>query len=90
MRTSNTFRKNVNTTKRIVVNRGGSSSSKTYSILQMLFKWLKSGELRKGEYIPDGVATIGRQYGAELSKSVIRDWLNIVSQEEMLLSNRVS
>lgn len=90
MKTSDTFIKNINSTKRIVVNRGGSSSSKTFSILQMLFKWLKSWELRKNEYIPSGVATIGRQYGAELSKSVLRDWQNILSAENMILSSRLS
>ena len=89
MRTSRTFKKIILSNKRIVVVRGGSSSSKTYSILQMFLKWLRSWELRQGEYIPTWVATIGRQYRAELPKSVLRDWYNIIAEEEMILSNRI-
>lgn len=89
MQVSNTFKKNIHTKKRIVVNRGGSSSSKTYSILQMLFKWLKTWELRINEYIPEGVITVWRQYRAELWKSVLRDWKDIVKKEGMILNNRV-
>jgi len=51
MKVTRTFIRNVESKKRITLNRGGSSSSKTYSILQIYFKWLTTGELRKGEYI---------------------------------------
>ena len=39
------FTKNRNTTKKIVVNRGGTRSSKTYSIAQLCAFWLVSGEM---------------------------------------------
>lgn len=89
MKIANTFLKNVNSKKRIVLNRGWSSSAKTFSILQIYFKWLKTWELRKNEYIPKWVATIWRQYRAELTKSVLRDWYNILNTEDMIISNRM-
>lgn len=81
MRVSRNFHKINNTKKRVVVNRGGSWSSKTYSILQLLLKWLTTWELRSWEFIPVGIASVVRQHRVELNKSVIRDWKNIVESE---------
>lgn len=88
MKVTRTFIRNVETKKRLVVNRGWSSSSKTYSILQMYFKRLTTWELRKNEWIPKWVSTVARQYRAELYTSVLRDFYNIVEAEWFLLSNR--
>lgn len=88
MRVTRTFKRNIDSKSRITINRWWSSSSKTYSILQMYFKRLTTWELRRNEYILKWVSTVARQYRAELSRSVLRDWYNIVDEEKYLLSNR--
>jgi len=75
------FTKNRNTTKKIVVNRGGTRSSKTYSIAQLCALWLVSGEMGKGNYIHKGVWSTVRKHQTTLEKTVVRDF------EEILLNN---
>ena len=86
MKVSDTYHKLEQTKKRIVVSRGGSSSWKTYSKIQMLTKWLRTWELREGEMIERWVATVVRKFRVELWPSVIRDFKNICNDEWYLLS----
>lgn len=88
MKITRTFKRNYESKKRIVVNRWWSSSSKTYSILQILFKWLTTWECRKDEWILEWVFTVARQYRAELPRSVLRDFYKICDDEGFILSNR--
>ena len=88
MKVTRTFRRIIETIKRIVILRGWTWSSKTYSVLQMAFKRLRTWELRKNEYILNWVFTVARQYSAELNKSVLRDFYNIVNEEGFILSSR--
>ncbi len=90
MRVTRTFKRNLLSQKRIVVNRWWSSSWKTYSILQILFKWLISWEMRKWEFIMKWVVTVARQYRAEIPRSVLRDFYNILEEEWYYTSNRQS
>jgi phage terminase large subunit len=86
MQVTRTFMRLANTKKRLVLSRGGSSSSKTYSKVQMLTKWLRTGELRRDEWIPQGVATIAREHATQLNKSVLRDFKNICRDEWLWFS----
>lgn len=90
MKTTRTFKRIVETKKRIVENRGWSWSSKTYSTLQMYFKWLTTGEMRKDEWEMKWVSTVARQYRVELYSSVLRDWYKIADEEWFMFSSRVS
>ena len=51
------FTKNRETTKKIIINRGGTRSSKTYSIAQLCALWLITGECGRGNYIKEGIWT---------------------------------
>ena len=88
MKVTRTYLRLANTKKRLVLSRWGSSSSKTYSKLQMLTKWLETWELRKDEWIPEGVATVVREHATQLNKSVVRDFKNICRSEWYTFSNQ--
>ena len=90
MRTSRNFDRIYATKKRIVLNRWWTSSWKTYSIMQMFFKWLRTWEFRENEFFDVWVWTVVRQFRSQIESSVLRDFKNIVSDEWFLLSNRFS
>ncbi len=75
------FTKNRNTNKKIIINRGGTRSSKTYSIAQISALWLITGECGKGNYIKEGVWSTVRKHSTTLDKTVIRDF------DEILINN---
>ena len=77
------FGYNWKATKKIVVNRGGTRSSKTYSICQQLAMWLMTGKVRADKTIPKGVASVVRKYGTTLKNTVMRDF------EEVLKDNNL-
>lgn len=69
LKTSILFKANYEATEEIVVNQGGSSSGKTYSILQVLFtKWVSE---------PNVVITIVGQDIPNLKAGALRDALSI-------------
>jgi len=72
------FTKNRLTDKKIVVNRGGTRSSKTYSIAQLCALWLMTGECGKGNYIMKGVWSTVRKHQTTLEKTVVRDFEEIL------------
>jgi len=65
-------------TKRTVINRGGTRSSKTYSIVQIIVEWLFSGEIRKGQFIDKGVCTIVRKNNTTIKKTVLKDFEEVL------------
>jgi len=65
--------------KRIVVNRGGTRSGKTYSIMQMFAKWLITGEIREGQIIEKGIASVVRKTFPSLRRSAMRDFEEILN-----------
>jgi phage terminase large subunit len=75
------FTRNRETEKKIVINRGGTRSSKTYSIAQLCALWLITGECGKGNYIKEGIWSTVRKHSTTLDKTVIRDF------EEILINN---
>lgn len=65
------FRANYNATERVVVNQGGSSSGKTYSILQVLFLRLLTR--------PNSIATVVGSTIPNLKKGALRDMQRILT-----------
>lgn len=62
------------TTKRIVIARGGTRSGKTYSILKIIARWLFTGILRNGEYLKAGTALVVRKHAATISGTALQDF----------------
>jgi phage terminase large subunit len=75
------FTRNRATDKKIVVNRGGTRSSKTYSIAQLCALWLITGEIGRGNYIHKGVWSTVRKHQTTLDKTVVRDFEEILQNE---------
>jgi phage terminase large subunit len=69
MLTTTVYKKNYDSTKKYVVNQGGTSSGKTYSILQLLFTYCISK--------PNLVITVCGQDIPNLKKGAFRDATNI-------------
>lgn len=78
MQVTPVFTSNRTTDKKIVVNRGGTRSSKTYSIAQLCALWLMTGECGKGNYIMKGTWTTVRKYRTNLDTTVIKDFEEIL------------
>lgn len=85
------FQKNWESDKKIIVNRGGTRSSKTRSILQMCFVWLISWKIdNTWKVFSSWVLSIVRKYSATLNATAIRDWENIIAESSysFLLSDK--
>lgn len=78
------FERSFNSTGRIVVHRGGTRSSKTYSVCQQLAIWLLTGQIRAGQMILSGRAAIVRKYQKTLSKTVEVDLQEVLSNMGVL------
>lgn len=72
------FERSWNTTGRIVVHRGSTRSSKTWSVCQQLAIWLMTGQIRKGHHIPEGAATVVRKHQTTLRKTVEKDFIDVL------------
>lgn len=73
-----TFERNWQSKKKIVVNRGGTRSGKTYCLCQLFANWLMTGYIRDGEYVEKGVASIVRKYKSSLKNTVMRDFEEVL------------
>lgn len=72
------FERNYDTEKKIVVNRGGTRSSKTYSINQLCALWLMTGNYGHNQKLSEGVWTSVRKYRTNLDGTIIRDFEEIL------------
>jgi hypothetical protein len=72
------FERNFDTEKKIVVNRGGTRSSKTYSINQLCALWLMTGNYGHNQKLSEGVWTSVRKYRTNLDGTIIRDFEEIL------------
>lgn len=81
MKCTPVFERNFDSKAKIVVNRGGTRSSKTYSIAQLCAFWLVTGKLSETQNIPKGVWTTVRKYRTNLDGTVIRDFEEILHGE---------
>lgn len=77
------FTKNFHSTKKIVINRGGTRSSKTRSIAQISLLWLMTGQVTKYLNIPSGVWSTVRKYSTTLDSTVIRDFEEEMDKQEI-------
>ena len=73
------FEYNYESKKKIVINRGGTRAGKTYSICQLFAHWLLTGEIRKGQFIKKGVASIVRKTLPALKASALKDFEEILN-----------
>lgn len=73
-----TFLRNWETSKRIVINRGGTRSGKTYSLLMMIANWLFTGYIREGQHIAEGVCSVVRKNKTTVKATVLRDFDEIL------------
>lgn len=85
LKVTNTFVRNFysDLSKRILVNRGGTRSGKTYAVCQMLVNWLFTGYIRKGQHVPKGVAAVVRKVGSTLKSTVMRDFEEVLRESGM-------
>jgi phage terminase large subunit len=75
------FERNYDSESKIVVNRGGTRSSKTWSLNQLCALWLISGNYGEGQYCYEGVWTTVRKYRTNLDGTVVRDFEDILKAE---------
>ena len=82
MEATEIFERNYDSTAKIVINRGGTRSSKTWSLNQLCALWLISGNYGNGMYVSEGVWTTVRKYRTNLDGTVIRDFEDILKAED--------
>ena len=80
MEVTKVFDSNYYSDAKIIVNRGGTRSSKTYSINQICAIWLISGMYGDEKYLREGVWTSVRKYRTNLDGTIIRDFEEILKQ----------
>lgn len=90
IKATNVFLRNRNSDKKILVNRGGTRSSKTRSLLQMVFVRLMTGKIDNKKVYDEWVLSVVRKYSATLNATVIRDFEQIIADNkcEFLLSDK--
>lgn len=81
MEATEIFERNYDSQSKIVINRGGTRSSKTWSLNQLCALWLISGNYGNGKYCNEGVWTTVRKYRTNLDGTVIRDFEDILKAE---------
>lgn len=77
------FTRNYSTEKKIVINRGGTRSSKTRSLAQICLLWLMTGQLTREKKIPSGVWSTVRKFSTTLDATVIRDFEEEINKQEV-------
>lgn len=74
---SNVLKKNLLTQKKIIINRGGTRSTKSYSVSQIAVMWLLTG--RFGNVCDEsGTFSIVRKYFPSLRATTIKDFIDIL------------
>lgn len=76
------FEKNWDSTKKITINRGGTRSSKTYSLAQISAIWLMTGYYGEGRYCQRGTWSTVRKYRTTLDATVVKDFEEIMHNED--------
>lgn len=84
MKSTPIFQKNWESTKRIVINRGGTRSGKTYSMCQILAIWLINGKIRESdEMVDEGVIHVVRKNKSTIEATVMRDFEEVLHDNEL-------
>jgi len=77
LKVTNTFRRNWAATKRIVINRGGTRSGKTYSICQNAAVWLATSQVRANKQLKKGTWSIVRKFAATITRTVEKEFVDV-------------
>jgi phage terminase large subunit len=77
------FTSNYHSTQKIVVNRGGTRSSKTRSIAQISLLWLLTGQVTRSLNVQNGVWSTVRKYKSTLKATVIRDFEEEIDKQQV-------
>lgn len=72
------------------MNRGGTSSSKTGSLIRLFLLWLTSGRIDDEKVFEKGTLSIVRKYGANLRTSVQRDFEGLLTEYDLWKSIEVN
>lgn len=83
LKTSEIFEKNFRSDKRIVVNRGGTRSTKSFSICQIAVLWLLTGRIGKDTFDERGTFSIARKWFPSLRATTIKDFIEILESTGM-------
>lgn len=84
IKATSVFERNYNSKKRYVINRGGTRSSKTYSLAQLCVLWLKSWFIEDGwKFYETGVLSIVRKNSTTLKATAMRDFEIALDEFEM-------
>ena len=81
MEATEIFERNYDSKSKLVINRGGTRSSKTWSLNQLCALWLISGNYGNEQYCHEGVWTTVRKYRTNLDGTVIRDFEDVLKAE---------
>jgi phage terminase large subunit len=74
---SEILHKNIVSSKRIRINRGGTRSTKSYSICQIAAIWLLTGRIGN-QYDEKGTFSIVRKYFPSLRATTVKDFVDII------------
>lgn len=77
------FTRNYHSRKKIVINRGGTRSSKTRSLAQLSALWLLTGYISPNQRINTGVWSTVRKFSTTLDSTVIRDFEEELNKQEV-------
>ena len=81
MKVTPIFEQNYDAQEKIVINRGGTRSSKTYSLAQLSALWLMTGCYGEGQYCHSGTWATVRKYRTTLDNTVVKDFEEIMHNE---------
>ena len=76
------FEKNYDAIEKIVINRGGTRSSKTYSIAQLSALWLMTGCYGDNQFCHVGTWSTVRKYRTTLDNTVVKDFEEILNNND--------
>lgn len=83
IKSSPVYLRNLQTDKKICIDRGGTRSGKSYSLSQMAAVWLLTGNIGHG--IEDkGVFSIVRKYLPALRSTTLRDFVDILESNDLM------
>ena len=83
IKSSPVYLKNINSVKKIKINRGGTRSTKSYSICQLIVVWLLTGRIGK-RFDDRGIFSIVRKFLPSLRSSALRDFTEILEETGMM------
>ena len=73
------FERIHNKSDRVIMLRGGTRSSKSYSIMQVIVIWLYTGNIG-GQVVPKGTFTVARTTFPALRATVMKDFINYLHE----------